>query len=109
MTNRTTIKQAYSDSPGLSVFTKRMNRMDIAADILNLTTGVTKKWTKQRKAEERSSRARYNREQAMYSSRISFTEVMHRVIPEAYNKASNGGALPAHARQIFYVARPLFL
>jgi hypothetical protein len=84
--------------------------MDIAGDLLKVTQRVTKKWTKQRKAEERSQRARYARWEAMCSrSRTAFTEVMHEVIPAAYFKASCNGTLPAHARQIFYAARPLFL
>jgi hypothetical protein len=37
----------------------------------------------------------------MTSGRTPFTEVTDEVIPAAYMKASGGGKLPAHARQIF--------
>ncbi len=66
---------------------------------------VTKKWTKQRKAEERSSRRRFSRSEYMYSNRVNQSDVAFEVIPQAYAKASDDGRLPAHARQIFYAAR----
>lgn len=38
---------------------------------------------------------------------LSIRDAAFHVIPEAYLKASAGGTLPANARQIMYVARPL--
>ena len=76
-----------------------------ASDITALTMKVTKKWAKQIKREERNSRAALNRRQNLYSDRINQTDVLWKVIPKAYLKASSGGTLPAHARQIYYAAR----
>jgi hypothetical protein len=75
-----------------------------AASIIGDLTAVTKKWTRQRKAEERRESARGRREY-VYSSRNHATEVLHEVIPPAYLEASTNGTLPAHARQIMYKAR----
>ncbi len=80
--------------------------MSIADDIKNMTARVTKQWTAQRKREERSSRARRHRREFMYSDRVYQKDVAWRVIPAAYAKVSSNGKYPAHARQIFYAARP---
>jgi hypothetical protein len=74
-------------------------------DFKSATRSVTKKWKTVRKREERSSRARFSRQEYVYSSRINFTDVAAKIIPAAYMKASGGGKLPAMARQIFYAAR----
>ena len=77
-----------------------------ANDLAGLVKGVTKRYSKQRKAEKRNANARARRNDAMYrSSRITKTEAAEMVMEEAYNKASSGGTLPAHARQIYYAAR----
>lgn len=76
-----------------------------ASDLIAVTRGATKKWKKQRKAEERSSRARSNRAY-MYSNRVNQSDVAAAAIPKAYIKASSNGKYPAKARQIFYAARP---
>jgi hypothetical protein len=74
--------------------------------LLKSLTKVTKKWTKQRKQEERHSNARMRRTDAMIRSRqITIQEAAYAVMKEAYMKASAGGKLPAHARQIMYAAR----
>jgi len=75
-----------------------------ASDFKSITAKVAKKWTKQRKAEERSNRSVDTR-MYMYSSRVNQTDIARQVIPGAYTKASDSGRLPAHARQIFYAAR----
>lgn len=80
--------------------------MGIINDMKLATTKVTKKWTKQRKREERDSRARYSRSAYMYSDRVYAKHVAWSVIPQAYAKVSQDGMYPAHARQIFYAARP---
>ena len=79
----------------------------LSADLETIVTGVTKKWTKQRKAEERDSRARFRRP-SMYSGRVNFTDVASEILPAAYAKASGGGTLPVANRQLFYAARGPF-
>ncbi len=75
--------------------------------IIGAVTGVTKKWTKQRKAEERSKSAEANRRVRMtVRYRETIKDVAYDCMEEAYLKASGGGRLPASARQIMYKARP---
>lgn len=75
--------------------------------IIGAVQGVTKKWAKQRKREEREANARLNRYDAMtHCYHVSIREAAWDVMEEAYDKASAGGTLPAHARQIMYAARP---
>lgn len=79
--------------------------MDAEA-ITKLVQGVTKKWAKQRKAEERQANAKARRYEALTrSSRITIREAAWEVMEKAYLKASSNGTLPAHARQIMYAAR----
>ncbi|NUQ60905.1 MAG: hypothetical protein HUU20_00340 [Pirellulales bacterium] len=80
--------------------------MSLTSDLKSVTKSVTKNWTAQRKREERDSRARYSRAQYMQSDRVYQKDVAWSVIPKAYAKASSNGKYPAHARQIFYAARP---
>jgi hypothetical protein len=81
-----------------------------AAD--NIKKGLTeglKTFTKQRKAEERSSSAGRWRSSRMTEVRGQYmTEIAEKLMTECYMKASDNGSLPATARQIYYVARPLF-
>lgn len=75
--------------------------------IIGAVQGVTKKWQKQRKQEERQNSARVNRMYAMTRRyHVSIKEAAWEVMEEAYMKASDNGRLPAHARQIMYAARP---
>jgi hypothetical protein len=75
--------------------------------IIGAVQGVTKKWTKQRKAEERERSAALNRRYAMTKRRaVSILDAGYGTMEDAYNKASSNGRLPAHARQIMYAARP---
>jgi len=75
--------------------------------IIGAVEGVTKKWAKQRKAEERASSARVNRRVRMtYSRRTTIKDAAYSYMEKAYLKASADGTLPAHARQIMYQARP---
>jgi hypothetical protein len=78
-----------------------------ADDISAIATGVTKKWAKQRKAEERDARAR-NRRVYMYSGRVCQSDVAARIIPKAYAKVSDNGRLPASQRQLYYACRDEF-
>ena len=57
-------------------------------------------------AEGRTSR----RERLARSTRrTSIKDAVWQVLPDAYDKASSGGAFPALARQIYYAARPKIL
>ena len=80
----------------------------IQDDLAKCLMGVTKEYTKQRKAEERNSRAFANR-RYMYSDRVNFTDVARVILPAAYRDASGGGQYPAAKRQIYYAAREAFL
>ncbi len=75
--------------------------------IIDALDGVTKKWAKQRKREEREASARANRFYVMTRVRsVSQKEAAGRVMEAAYLHASTNDTLPAHARQIMYAARP---
>lgn len=78
-----------------------------AADILGVTRAVTKKWTKQRKSEERGSRSRYSRAYA-YSDRVNFTDIADDILPGAYDHASGGGKYTVSQRQLYYACREAF-
>jgi hypothetical protein len=75
-----------------------------AQSIINDVTAALKKWTKQRKAEVRRASAEAHRG-SMYVSRNTAREKAWEVMPAAYEKVSDGGTLPAHARQIMYACR----
>ncbi len=75
--------------------------------IIGAVEGVTKKWAKQRKKEERAASALMNRRYAMTRCyHTSIKDAAWQVMEKAYLKASANGTLPAHARQIMYAARP---
>ena len=77
-----------------------------ADKIIGAVQGVTKKWAKQRKREERDAAASMNRRYAMTRRRtVSIREAAFAIMEEAYLKASANGRLPAHARQVMYAAR----
>src|SRR5262245_10267533 len=78
-----------------------------AEDILAVVTAVTKKWTQQRKAEERGRRSRYSRIYT-YSDRVNFTDVAAAILPGAYQHASGGGRYTVSKRQLFYACRDQF-
>jgi hypothetical protein len=78
-----------------------------AADILAVTKSVTKKWTKQRKAEEQGRRSRYSR-MYVYSDRVNFTDVADRILPQAYAHASGDGRYTVAKRQLYYASREEF-
>ena len=82
-----------------------------AKAIADLIEGVTEKWAKQRKAEERDSSARLRRDDRFvyYARPISLKGAAYRVMERAYMAASAGGTLPANPRQIMYAARPEIL
>jgi hypothetical protein len=78
-----------------------------AKSIIAGVEALTKKWARQRKAEERHASAIHRRRQVMIHTRKETVKDAARVVmEEAYLKVSAGGTLPAHARQIMYAARP---
>jgi hypothetical protein len=75
--------------------------------LIDAITGVTKKWTKQRKREERERSAERNRRYFLVRRHmVSLREAAWRVMQEAFMQASANNTLPANARQIMYAARP---
>jgi hypothetical protein len=84
-----------------------MAKFNSPADaIRGLTQSVTKDWTKQRKAEERSANAANRRMSGLVrSQRVFIKDAAFEVMQEAYDKASAGGTLPVNPRQIYYAAR----
>jgi hypothetical protein len=81
--------------------------MIIAADILDVTRKVTRKWTNQRKAEERGRKSRASRVY-VYSGRVDFTEVAHEILPGGYAHASGNGYYTVDKRQFYYAVRDQF-
>lgn len=84
--------------------------MQIGDAIRQAVTGASKDWTRVKKRELRAtgSRAREHYYQGRVRER-SIKDIAFNVMQTAYAKASGGGTLPAHARQIMYQARPLIL
>jgi hypothetical protein len=78
-----------------------------SADIRGVVESVTRKWTKQRKAEERGRRTRDSR-RYVYSHRVCFTDVAERILPGAYLRASGNGHYTVSKRQFFYSCRNSF-
>ncbi len=78
-----------------------------SAPILAGLEAVTKKWTRQRKAEERHARALSNRRSMWTYRRHTLKEIVVEVLPTAWAEASDNGRLPTHWRMVFYRARPL--
>jgi hypothetical protein len=74
--------------------------------IIKTLQSVTRKWTKQKKAEEKDAgRQAYRRQVFVPSYRFTIKDAASEVMRKAYLEASSGGSLPAHARQIMYAAR----
>jgi DNA topoisomerase VI subunit B len=86
---------------------------EVGATMEGLVVDATKNWTRQRKAEIRDASARLRRAEALdreaRKRKLTQKEAAFEVTEEAYLKASADGTLPANARQIFYVARPLIM
>ena len=88
-----------------------MSSTSPAKAIVDLIEGLTEKWAKQRKAEERDSSARLRRNDRFvyYVRPTSLKEAAYRVMRQAYMAASANNTLPANPRQIMYAARPEIL
>jgi hypothetical protein len=87
-----------------------MNNDDKSRSIPSVMTGmferVTRKWTRQRKAEERHPAAiRYRASRLTTIPRTTQKEVAEEVMQECYKHVSGPRNLPAQARQIYYAAR----
>jgi hypothetical protein len=82
--------------------------MGLADDILSAVEGVTKEWTKQRKAEEKGNRSRTSRVY-YYSDRVNFTDVVGEILPPAHAHASGDGRYTVSKRQLYYACREAFL
>jgi hypothetical protein len=82
--------------------------MGAAEDITKGLAEGLKTFTKQMKAEEKQSGNYRWRRSRMIEARGEFlTEASDAIMEEAYMKASDNNTLPATARQVFYVARPV--
>jgi hypothetical protein len=80
--------------------------MGDADDIRKLITSGAKKWTKQKKAEERNRGARRMRSFRMrLQKELSLKDAAAAVMEKAYMNPSAKGTLPANARQVVYAAR----
>src|SRR5216683_6643065 len=80
---------------------------NIANDMLDAVETATRKWTRQKKSEERHpGMVRYRASRMTKEPRTSQKEAAWEVMEAAYMAASGNGSLPAMARQIFYQARP---
>ena len=68
---------------------------------------ATRKWTRQKKSEERHpGMVRYRASRMTREPRTTQKEAAWKMMEEAYLAASGNDTLPAMARQIFYQARP---
>ena len=82
--------------------------MSAADDIKKGLTKSLVNFTKQRKAEEKHmSAGRWRMSRLTEVRGMYITEAADEVMKECYMKVSDNNQLPALARQIFYVARPL--
>ena len=75
-------------------------------------TGVTKDWKQAKRQADREDRVRQSdldRMRRQQPKALSIKDAAYTSMEEAYMKASANNTLPANARQIMYVARPLVL
>ena len=80
---------------------------NVANDFIDAIETATRKWTRQKKSEERHpGNVRYRLSRMTRESRTTQKEAAWEVLEAAYMAASSNGTLPASARQIFYQARP---
>jgi DNA topoisomerase VI subunit B len=96
--------------PRLAFTDKGKTRLDLPLSVkhqlLEAVEGVTKRWAKTIKAEERNASARAHRLDRLCRSRtVSIKEAAYDVMEEAYMAASDSDTLPANARQVMYAAR----
>ena len=87
-----------------------MSNDDKSRSIPAVMTGMleraTRKWTRQRKAEERHpATIRYRASRLTTIPRTTQKEIAEGVMEECYRHVSGPRNLPAQARQIYYAAR----
>jgi len=75
-----------------------------ANSLIAMVQSTTARWTKQRTAEQRG-RARSRRDALVPRRRTTIKDAVAWVLPDAYAKVSDGGKLPAQARQLYYAVR----
>jgi hypothetical protein len=76
-------------------------------DIIKAVEATGKGWTRQVKAEERDASARQHRRNLWAApARVSLKDICYANMAAAWDTASDGGRLPTHWRQLFYVMRP---
>jgi hypothetical protein len=80
--------------------------MGAADDMKKMAEDVTKKWTKQRKAEERRPAQRAYRVRMIADGGPSQKDVAYKYMEDAYRAVAGPDNLPATARQIMYAIRP---
>jgi hypothetical protein len=102
-------------SPRLAFLDRGKSRVHLPDEVEEAVVAavryVTAVWAKQRKAEERKESAKARRHEVMTkpAKPMSIREAAFQVMARAYREASDNGALPANARQIYYAARPHIL
>src|SRR5262249_26303986 len=80
---------------------------NIANDMLDPIETATKKWTRQKRSEERHPGMVHHRVSRLTKEpRTTQKEAAWEIMEEAYMAASANDTLPAKARQVFYQARP---
>ena len=78
-----------------------------ANDIIDMIETATRKWTRQKKSEERHpGMVRYRASRMTKVARVTQKDAAWEIMEDAYMAASGNDTLPALARQIFYQARP---
>jgi Topoisomerase 6 subunit A/Spo11, Toprim domain len=80
---------------------------NIANDMIDAAEAATRKWTRQKKSEERHpGMIRYRMSRMTKEPRTTQKEAAWEIMQESYMAASGNDTLPALARQIYYQARP---
>jgi hypothetical protein len=80
---------------------------NIANDMIDAVETATRKWTRQKKSEERHpGNIRYRFSRMTREPRTTQKDAAWQIMEDAYMAASGNGTLPALARQIYYQARP---
>ncbi len=87
--------------------TKPPRPRNIANDMIDAVEAATRKWTRQKKSEERHpGMRRYRASRMTKEPRTTQKDAAWQVLEAAYMAASGNDTLSALVRQIFYQARP---
>jgi hypothetical protein len=80
---------------------------NIPNDMIDALETASRKWTRQKKSEERHpGNIRYRVSRMTSEPRTTQKNAAWEIMEEAYMAASGGGTLPAMARQIYYQGVP---